>query len=76
MFSRKPDTPDSLELADLLDRQLESGPDSGGRCIYCDARCNVDSDFHEHCRLEAEFDEEQSALRKKTRGKARGGWTD
>lgn len=76
MLSRKTKTTDLLDLADLLDRQIEGDPDSMGRCVYCDARCNVDSDFHEHCRLEAEFEEQQSALRKKPRSKVRGGWTD
>jgi hypothetical protein len=58
-----------------LDRQLGSGSRSLGRCIFCDERCNVDSDFHEHCRLESEIEEQQLAALQK-RNISRIGWTD
>jgi hypothetical protein len=57
------------------DRQIGSGSRSLGRCIFCDERCNVDSDFHEHCRLELETEEQQLATQQE-RYKSRIGWTD
>lgn len=39
-----------------------------GRCIYCDERCNVDSNYHDYCRQAYALEEQQMAqLRKRAR---------
>lgn len=69
MVSPEAKTPDPLH------RQRGSGSRSLGRCIFCDERCNVDSDFHEHCRLESEIELQQLAALQ-IRSNSRIGSTD
>ena len=68
-------TPPTSKAPDSRDGQPGSGPTSLGRCIFCDGRCNVDSDFHEHCRLEADLEEQQVAALQ-IRNQSRIGLTD